>query len=73
LRRWKAGKKNAHPPTWNEIYEIAKEFNIAPWIVEQDCTPKWRKQFVERRIAENQENKRLEDKRGKRGNRKRTN
>ncbi len=62
------------PPIWNEIYIIAKEFSIPPWVVETDCPGKWRKQILEHIIAESEENKRRARKmKRKRGNAKRKN
>ena len=68
-----SGKKNAKPPKWIIVYEMAKEFNIPPWEVEQNCSAKWRKQFLEHRIATNVEEERKVKKRGKRGNTRRKN
>ena len=54
--------KAGEPPEWLVIYDIAKEFGIAPWDVEENCTMRWRKQFSEYQSAYNQEMKRRKKK-----------
>ena len=55
----------AAPPDWAVVIQLSREYGIAPWQFEEQCTAEWWARLIAYRVAEAEHLARLEKKRGK--------
>lgn len=48
-------RKNEEPPDWITTLQIAKEFNVPPWRVEDEMSQEWFERWMDYRIAQQKE------------------